>query len=422
MATDLITLCARYGERSLMAPSLSREFLLAAACSVWPPSDRRSEAIREAAAGPLDWPRFLRVAQRHWILGLAHQGLTEARLAIPPEIRREIGARAATMVRENLAMAAEASWLQRLFDQACLPVLFLKGSALARLAFGNIGLTGSQDIDLLVPRETLSAATELVTRAGYRRFDPPPAINDAKLQQLLALRRDLGFVHQTTGVQIELHWRLFGNPHAMAEDSIMAASREVFLTDTMRLRTLGDEDLFAYLCMHGALHWWNRLKWLADVNALLASTPEDRIEPLVRAAEVRGTGRATAQALLLCRQVLGANLPVGLMATIGNSATVRWLQATALSAMTTGQGDQHPHKTRLGTTRGSLSTFLLRRSWRYRLTELNLHLHNQTDMLTMPLPERLRFLYPLLRLPLWMWRHAAKRSELDKETSRKTDA
>ena len=105
----------------------------------------------------------------------------------------------------------------------------------------------------------------------------------------------------------------------------------------------------------------------------------------------------------------GPTLPVGLMATIGNSATVRWLQATALSAVTTGQGDQHPHKTRFGTTRGSLSTFLLRRSWRYRLTELNLHLHNQTDMLTMPLPEPLRFLYPLLRLPLWVLRHAAKR-------------
>jgi hypothetical protein len=27
----------------------------------------------------------------------------------------------------------------------------------------------------------------------------------------------------------------------------------------------------------------------------------------------------------------------------------------------------------------------------------------------MPLPERLRFLYPILRLPLWVWRHAAKR-------------
>jgi len=389
-----------------MARSFPAEFRLAAACAMWPPSDRRTESIRAAASAPLDWPRFLRVAQRHWVVGLAHQGLTEARLAVPPEVRREIAARAATMVSENLAMAAEALRLQRLFDDARLPVLFVKGSSLAMLAFGNLGLSGSQDIDLLVPWEALPAATELVARAGYHRSDPPPGISDAQLRQLLPLRRDLGFVHQTTGLPIELHWRLFGNPHAMSEDSIMAASREVLLTDTMGLRTLGDEDLFAYLCMHGALHWWNRLKWLADVNALLASTLEDGVERLVRAAEARGTGRAAAQALLLCRRMLGATLPAQLTATLGKSATVRWLEATALSAMTTGQGEQDPHETRFGTTRGSLSSLLLSRSWHYKLKELSLHLNN--DMLTVPLPERLRFLYPVLRLPLWAWRHATK--------------
>ena len=404
-----------------MARSFTAEFRLAAACAMWPPSDRRTQAIRAAASGSLDWPRFLRVVQRHRVFGLAHQGLTEARLAIPPEIRREIGARATTMVSENLTMAAEALRLQRLFDEAHLPVLLVKGASLAMLVFGNLGLSGSQDIDLLVPWEALPAATELVARAGYRRFDPPPGISDAQLRQLLLLRRDLGFVHQTTGLPIELHWRLFGNPHAMAEDSIMAASRDVLLTDTMGLRTLGDEDLFAYLCMHGARHWWNRLKWLADVNALLASKPEGSIERLVRAAEVRGTGRAAAQALLLCRRLLGATLPAQLTATLCKSATVRWLEATALQAMTTGHGEQDPHEARFGTTRGSLSTFLLNRSWRYRLKELNLHLNNQTDMLTMPLPERLRFLYPLLRLPLWVWRHAAKRSDIDKQTSREAD-
>ena len=39
----------------------------------------------------------------------------------------------------------------------------------------------------------------------------------------MPLRKDLGFVHQATGLRIELHWRLFLNPHAMAETSIMAA-------------------------------------------------------------------------------------------------------------------------------------------------------------------------------------------------------
>ena len=35
------------------------------------------------------------------------------------------------------------------------------------------------------------------------------------------------------------------------------------------------------------------------------------------------------------------------MATLGKSATVRWLEATALRAMTTGQGERDPHETAL---------------------------------------------------------------------------
>ena len=37
-------------------------------------------------------------------------------------------------------MALESLRVQRLFDDAGLPVLFVKGAALAVLAFGNLGL------------------------------------------------------------------------------------------------------------------------------------------------------------------------------------------------------------------------------------------------------------------------------------------
>jgi hypothetical protein len=297
--------------------------------------------------------------------------------------------------------------LQRLFDDAGLPVLFVKGTALAMLAFSNLGLRSGQDIDLLINREILPEAVALILRAGYSRFDPPCDINDAQLRLLMAIRKDLGFVHQETGLRIELHWRLFLNPHAMAESSIIAASRVVPVTATAGLRTLGEEDLFAYLCMHGALHWWYRLKWLADINALVAAAPEVRIEHLYKAAKTRGVGLAAAQALLLCQRLLGTALSPQILATIGKSLTVRWLEATAMNAMTTGQSECEPRDLRFGTTRGSLSTFLLSRSWRYRLAELNTHLTNQTDVLTLHLPERLRFLYPIMRLPLWAWRHCS---------------
>ena len=353
--------------------TVSQEFRLAAACAMWPPSEGRIDAIRAAASEALDWPRFLRVARRHRVVGLVHDGLTRAQPGVPagdrPRDRRHSRRQ---LVGENLAMAAEAVRLQRLFDAAGLPVLFVKGASLAVLAFGNLGLSSGQDIDLLVPFETLPAATALIARAGYRRFDPPAEVSDAQLRLLMPLRKDLGFVHQATGLRIELHWRLFLNPYAMAEASFMPASRVVPLSGTQGLRTLGEEDLFAYLCMHGALHWWNRLKWLADINALLAAAPEGSVERLVRAAEARGAGRAAAQAMLLCRRLLRTPLPAHLMAALGHSATVRWLEATALNAMTGGLGEHDPHDTRFGTTRGSLSTFLLSGSWRYRLAELGL--------------------------------------------------
>src|SRR5260370_26987706 len=105
--------------------TVSQEFRLAAACAMWPPSEGRIDAIRAAASEVLDWPRFLRVARRHRVVGLVHDGLTRAQPGVPAEIAHEIGATSAELVGENLAMAAEAVRLQRLFDAAGLPVLFV---------------------------------------------------------------------------------------------------------------------------------------------------------------------------------------------------------------------------------------------------------------------------------------------------------
>ena len=55
--------------------------------------DRRTEAIRIAATGPLDWARFLRVVRRHHVLGLVHDGLTRAQPEVPPETVQQIGAK-----------------------------------------------------------------------------------------------------------------------------------------------------------------------------------------------------------------------------------------------------------------------------------------------------------------------------------------
>ena len=109
-----------------------------------------------------------------------------------------------------------------------IPVLFVKGASLALLAFGNLSLRVGQDIDLSwyrrvqCRRRRRSFAT-LATAALILRL----TFSDAQLQLLMPIRKDIGFVHQATRLRIELHWRLFTNPHAMAHEFVSWRGRKL---------------------------------------------------------------------------------------------------------------------------------------------------------------------------------------------------
>jgi hypothetical protein len=385
-----------------MTASLSREFLLMAACARWPPSDRRTDAIRDVAAGPLDWDRFLQVVRRHRLAGLVHDGLTRTLPTAPADIASEIAVEARALVRANLAYAAEATTLWRLFTEAHLPVVFIKGVSLAMLAYGNLGLRHSRDVDLLVPAEAISKTAAILERAGYRRLQPPPSFSEAQLRMWGHRCKEILYVHDDKRLELELHSRPFDNPRLMSELLVNGSLRIVSVAKGVCLPTFGDEDLFAYLCAHGADHSWFRLKWLADVGALLAQQPEGGVERLYGAAEARGVGPSAAQAMLLCRRLLGTMIPDPLAAKLLRKPAVRWLETIAMQAMT---ADRIPTDLPLGTTRSSLARFLSGRDWRYWLAEIKVYAISPVDILMLPLPEHLQLLYPVLRLPLWTWRH-----------------
>jgi hypothetical protein len=390
----------------LLALSLSPELRLAAACCIWPPSHRRTAAIRKAAEAPIDWTRFLRVVGRHRIVGLVHNGLKCAQSIVPPEVDREIGTQAAALVRQNLEMAAEGLKLQRLFAEADTPVVFMKGVTLAMVAYGDLGLRHSRDFDIVVHRKSIPAANRLLEGAGYRRYEPSTSFNEAQLRMWLLRCKELSYVHERRHVIVELHSRLFDNAQLMADTPVAAASQMVAVTEGNNLCTFGEDDLFAYLCAHGAIHCWFRLKWLADIGALLARQPEGGVERLYLAADARGVGRCAAQAIFLCRQLLGTAIPDQLITTLSRSSVVQRLEAIAMKAMT---AETEPTEQALGTFWANLSHFLLDPSWRYWLAELKVQLISPVDILTLPLTDKLQLLYPALRIPLWLYRRSIHR-------------
>jgi Uncharacterised nucleotidyltransferase len=382
-----------------MAPSPSPEFLLVAACSAWPPTDRRTDAICKLAAGGLDWTRVVQLVERHRVAGLVNEGLLHAKSVVLPKAASAIGALAQALVRQNLSNAAETLNLQRLFADADLPVVFFKGISLAMLAYGNLALRHSRDIDILPTPETFARSAAVLETAGYGRYQPPPQFTTPQLNMWIHRCKEFGYLHPEKKIEIELHCRLFDNPRLTPE---LPATDQL---QTLKLgngevRTFGDEDLFAYLCAHGAVHCWFRLKWLADIAALIAQMTGGA-ERLYQAAEMRGVGRCAAQAMLLCHRLLGTAIPPSLMSVFRQDSAVRWLENIALAAIT---ADRDLTDQPFGTMRKNLSLFALRSQWRYRLSELEDQCISPVDILTLPLPTYLRELYPILRLPLWLWR------------------
>jgi hypothetical protein len=312
-----------------MAAASSAELDLAIACCRWPRSPGRDGAVREAAARVTDWHRFERLVARHRIAPLAHDGLACATIELPPQNRERLATRAAAGALNSLALARESVRLQRAFAAAGIPALIIKGAAVGYLAYGDVGMKESWDIDLLTSPEELAGAHSVMQSLGYELVYPK-GLDGAQLRRFERYAIESVYRHRNSGLSVELHWRVTHNRRLLPGVGVASAAQRIGPTGA-ELLTFDDDILFAYLCVHGTRHGWVRLKWLADVGALIAGRSEDELERLHGAAVAAGAGRAPGATLLLCRKLLGTPIPANLARRLEADRRTRFLETTALA-------------------------------------------------------------------------------------------
>jgi hypothetical protein len=79
----------------------------------------------------------------------------------------------------------------------------------------------------------------------------------------------------------------------------------VSVSTDLQLPTLADEELFAYLAVHGASSAWFRLKWISDFAGFLHGRSAEELRHLYRRSQELRAGRASGQALLLAHELFG---------------------------------------------------------------------------------------------------------------------
>ena len=343
-------------------PDLPIEFRLALACCRWSYAGDSGEAVRRLAA-EVDWAEFVWTCQRHRIQGLVWEALSGLEIDVPAPARLVLTGDARSIAERGMRAAAEAGRLRAAFEGAGVPLLFLKGLPLGMLAYGKPFTKMSADVDVLVLPEHIERAAALLGELGFR-LDVPATTVDL-LPRWHGLSKE-SIWSGASDLVLELHHRVADQPQLLPALTACSRKRLVTIAPGITLPTFADEELVAYLCVHGASSAWFRLKWITDLAAILHGRSPAEIDALYERSQQLSAGRAAGQALLLAQRLFGLLLGEGLEKRLHRSWASRWIAEAALGEMLR----EAPTRRPFGTVMIHLTQFFLEPGARYKLAEL----------------------------------------------------
>jgi hypothetical protein len=372
----------------------SPEFELVLACLRWPQEDVDGDRIQSLARQPIRWPYLLEIVHHHKVVPLFSRNLESfAPGYMPDEPATALRASAAENRETCLRRIGHLLLLNRLFRHGQVEYRVFKGIPLAITAFHDPSLRDAGDIDLLVAEKDVFTAADILRSEGYVRFEPSARLTERRLRSYMAHQKDFSYQHPGAGMLIDLHWRLFRNPFLPANAGLAEVGEHFVSLGSENIPTLPTPQLLLYLCVHGALDGWLRLKWLADIATLLRTMTAEQLASTAAAAAQQQALPQLSAATLLCNDLLGScPQPPGCLDQ--NDRTVAHILRFSKRLMTSNQC--RPIREQVSSTQWLLNEARLYTTVDYRLNLLERSLFRPRAWRRFDLPDALFPLYALL--------------------------
>jgi len=271
-------------------------------------------SARQLLAQPLAWRDIVRSADEHGVFPVVVRNLRRLGWPhVPEATRKELEAAERLNAVRNRLLARGLGTILGRFAQAGIPVIPLKGVALAESLYGDMSLRVCSDVDILVPRPTVGHAVELLQADGFRGADRYHAgATDIDLLLRSNMEYCLDSPPASFHYVLELHWDIAWRWRADSEmvEHLWADARPgtVLGADAW---VLSPEWELLYLAFHAARHRWSALKWLVDIHEICVRGGLDWAGVEDRARRF-GLERALHLTLAACRTLLGTPLPPAL--------------------------------------------------------------------------------------------------------------
>lgn len=384
--------------------TLSPATRLIAACCRRRDDPRRAEAIAGHLGTISDWDGFLAAVKRHRVHAHAHDALS-CLPAVPSQVIGTLRQRTTAMRVRGLRQISELVRVTSLLQGAGIPAAEIKGITLGVLAYGRGDLKESVDLDLLVSPLAAIDAVHLLLAHGYSHKQAGTALRTDQLRAVIRNRKDI-VLFGPGNTKLELHWRLSHVSGLLdgAGDSLAWQPVEVAAGQTVQ--TIAMPDLVSYLAVHGALSDWARLKWLADFDALFRPASAAEKSRWIEHAQALGAARCLYGAMAVSEQVIG---PYEDAASREIARAVDAAPATRRALLRGLRCIAAPYPAPRATLSQKIALvcadFSAKLLYFRRLidarTLVRYHLFVEKDILRFPLPDRLRYLYPLIRGLVW---------------------
>ncbi len=209
--------------------------------------DTRADPERLAACSASDWQRMQAMAEMHRLGPWLHWHHKD-NAAIPgwiAETWREAYRQSAMAV---LVWQAELGECVTHLRKAGFAPVALKGAYLAAHAYPEPALRPMRDLDLILPREEVLPAFELLSSLGYTLAEPPTMA----LEDSLRLDKHLPLMIAPRGTALELHSRL-SQPEGRLDLDAPHVDEAVLLDRAIEADGVAypvPEDMLAHLIVH----------------------------------------------------------------------------------------------------------------------------------------------------------------------------
>ncbi len=274
------------------------------------------EARSLALTTPFRWPLIEEKVRQHSLSPLL-SALTRGQDYLPASFVETLSNEYARNHTRNIIYFSELKRIIEILNAAQIPVIVLKGAALTLSIYRNLGVRPLVDIDLLVQRQHLSHALQVLSEIGFHPFGAEASRPGGNYENEILLSKKAMLV-----IFVELHWSLFNSPYyqrTLPLDWFWKGAIQIEL-EGAPLQILSPEPLLLHLCAHIFLHHSGQeILWLQDIAEVITEyNARLNWDALLKQARIYDLVLPVKHSLLRVSSEWGLAIPVSVLNAIQN--------------------------------------------------------------------------------------------------------